>query len=290
MAESQSSISPTAHYTAAVWERRGLSHPALSTSTGRLMYWSTWPLAELSRALGGARLEDFLYARHVLIDRVLEGAIERGEISQVIEIAAGMSPRGWRFARRHGRRLIYVETDLQEMAARKEDALRHAGSLGTEHRVEVVDALRADGEQSLEAAAARLDPGRGLAIVSEGLLAYLDGAAVLDLWHRTAATLSHFPRGLMLADLHLAGENTGLATAIGVRMLSTFVRGNVEMHFDDVAAALAALSDAGFDRAALHSGAEVSERSGAAAIRVAEAWRLGDDQRHRGARPADRRR
>ena len=102
MAEPRTSISPTAHYTAAVWAHNGLSHPALATPTGRLMYWSAQPAMAVTQAFGGARLEDFLLARHLLIDSLLEGAIERGEISQVIEIAAGMSPRGWRFAERYG--------------------------------------------------------------------------------------------------------------------------------------------------------------------------------------------
>src|SRR4051812_17883043 len=123
MAEPRTSISPTAHYTAAVWANNGLSHPALSTAAGKAMYWSTWPAMKLTSALGGVPLENFLLARPLLIARLLDGAMGRGEISQVIEIAAGMSPRGWRFARRHGSRLTYIETDLPAMAARKRQAL-----------------------------------------------------------------------------------------------------------------------------------------------------------------------
>ncbi len=268
MAEPRTSISPTAHYTAAVWARRGLSHPTLSTSTGRLMYWSAWPATRLTRALGGTGLEEFLVARHLLIDELLEAAIGRGEVSQVIEIAAGMSPRGWRFASRHGDGLTYIETDLPEMAARKREALARAGSLGPGHRVEALDALSEDG---LEALAGELDPNRGLAIVSEGLLSYLDRDSLLGLWRRAAGTLAAFPRGLMLSDLHLASENSGLLTAIGVRVLSAFVRGQVEMHFEDEQQALAALADAGFAEAALRSGTEVSDERGAGSVRVVEA-------------------
>jgi O-methyltransferase involved in polyketide biosynthesis len=269
MAEPRTSISPTAHYTAAVWARRGLSHPALSTSTGRLMYWSAWPATRLTRALGGTGLEEFLIARHLLIDELLEAAIGRGEVSQVIEIAAGMSPRGWRFASRHGDGLTYIETDLPEMAARKREALARAGSFGPGHRVEALNALSEDG---LEALAGELDPGRGLAIVSEGLLSYLDRDSVLGLWRRAAGAFSAFPRGLMLSDLHLASENSGRLTAIGVRVLSAFVRGQVEMHFEDEQEALAALAGSGFVEADLHSGTEVSDERGAGSVRVIEAW------------------
>jgi O-methyltransferase involved in polyketide biosynthesis len=271
MAEPRTSISPTAHYTAAVWARNGLSHPALSTTTGRLMYWSAQPTMAVTQALGGTRLEDFLLARHLLIDRLLEAAIDRGEISQVIEIAAGMSPRGWRFADRYGERVTYIETDLPEMAARKRRALERADSLSPNHRVVELDALREDGEQSLVAIAAELDPARGAAILTEGLLSYLGRDAVLGIWRRAAAALSSFPHGLMLSDLHLASENAGLITAVGVKLLSAFVRGPVEMHFDDEGEAISALIRAGFAEASLHLGSETSDAKGANSIRVIEA-------------------
>ena len=271
MAEPRTSISPTAHYTGAVWSRNGLSHPALSTATGRLMYESARPPLAVSKALGGASLEDLLLARHRLIDSLLEQAIERGEVSQVIEIAAGLSARGWRFAQRHGDRLTYIETDLPEMAARKRRALEETGSLGPEHRVVVLDALKGQGEQSLAALAAQLDPDRGVAIITEGLLSYLDRGSVLDLWRRAAQTLSAFPHGLMLSDIHLAGDNSGLATAIGVKLLSAFVRGRVEIHFDDPAGATAALEAAGFGEVSLHRGSEASESRSADSVHVIEA-------------------
>jgi O-methyltransferase involved in polyketide biosynthesis len=270
MAEPRTSISPTAHFTAAVWARNGLSHPALSTHAGRAMYWSSWPLMRAVQGLGGVGLEDFLLARHVLIDQRLELAIESGRVSQVIEVAAGMSPRGWRFTDRYGERITYLETDLPEMVERKRAALRGAGLLGAGHRVEPLDALDESGPRSLGAVAGGLDPGAGVAIITEGLLTYLDRAAVLGLWGRSAEVLARFPDGLMLSDLHLASENRGVTTAIGVRLLSMFVRGDVRMHFEDEDAALAALGAAGFADSAVHRGSEVSDTGGAASIRVIE--------------------
>jgi len=270
MAEPRTSISPTAHYTGAVWARNGLSHPALSTPAGQAMYWSSWPLTQTAQALGGVGLEDMLLARHLLIDQRLELAIESGRVSQVIEVAAGMSPRGWRFAERYGNRIAYVETDLPEMVARKRAALEAGGLIGLGHRVEVLDALAEEGERSLVAVAGELDPGAGVAIITEGLLSYLDGAALLSLWARAAESLARFPQGLMLSDLHLASENRGATTALGVRLLSMFVRSDVRMHFDDEAAALTALRAAGFAEAAVHRGSEISDTRGAATIRVIE--------------------
>ena len=128
MGEPRTSISPTAYYTGAVWTRHGLSHPTLSTARGRLMYRSAQPAMAIAEALGATRLEDLLLTRHLLIDNLLDEAIERGEVSQVIEVAAGLSPRGWRFAERYGERLTYIETDLPGMAARKRVAPKRAAA------------------------------------------------------------------------------------------------------------------------------------------------------------------
>ena len=98
------SISPTAHYTGYVWARNGLSHPELTTTEGRLLFESLHPLMRVSGALGGPSLEAYLLARHRAIDALLERAIEEHGITQVVEVAAGLSPRGWRFAERYGER------------------------------------------------------------------------------------------------------------------------------------------------------------------------------------------
>ena len=161
-------IGPTAHYTGYVWARNGLSHPELETREGRVLFDSLQPAMLVSRAAGGATLESYLLARHRAIDALLERAIERGEVTQVIEVACGLSPRGWRFARGFGNRLTYVEADLPEMAERKRAALERIGSLSDHHRVREVDALRDDdGPGSLAAIAAELDAGEGLAIITE---------------------------------------------------------------------------------------------------------------------------
>ena len=121
-------MSPTAHYTGYVWFRNGLSDPALATRQGRFLFESLQGAALVSRALGGPTLEGYLLARHVAIDTLLTAAIERDGITQVLEVAAGLSPRGLRFHRRYGDRLTYVEADLPDMAARKERALARAES------------------------------------------------------------------------------------------------------------------------------------------------------------------
>ena len=55
--------------------------------------------------LGRGTLEGYLLARHRAIDALLERAIDQHGVTQVMEVACGLSPRGWRFARRYGERL-----------------------------------------------------------------------------------------------------------------------------------------------------------------------------------------
>ena len=239
-------IGPTAHYTGYVWARNGLSHPELETREGRVLFDSLQPGMLVSRAAGGATLEAYLLARHRAIDALLERAIQTGEVSQVIEVACGLSPRGWRFAQRYPRQLTYVEADLPEMAERKRAALERIGSLGEHHRVREVDALRDDGGPgSLARLAAELDPREGLAIITEGLLGYLSTDAVNGLWGRFARTLDGFAAGRYISDLHLGGAVTTQVRAFRV-LLSVFVRGRVYLHFEDAREAETALLSAGF--------------------------------------------
>lgn len=252
-------ISPTAHYTGYVWVRHGLSHPAFVSAQGRFYYHSLRPFLAASKSLGGPSLEGFLLARHRAIDLLLEQAIESGRIGQVVEIAAGLSPRGWRFIRRYGERLDYIETDLPTMAARKQRRLRRVweGEPQPHHRVVAIDALAENGPQSLHALARRLDTGKGLAIVTEGLLNYFDRAAVVAMWGRFASVLGRFPAGLYLSDLYTAGDNRGRLANGFVRLLSAFVRGQVHLHFDDADAAARSLKQAGFADARLHRPGEL---------------------------------
>src|SRR5919202_1822100 len=135
-------ISGTAHYTGHVWVRNGLSHPELATWEGHLAWAAVAPSMTAIRVLGGPTLEAMLLARHRIIDALLAAAIEDGRVAQVVEVACGMSPRGWRFAQRYGERVTYVEADLPAMAARKRRALERMGTASEHHRTVELDALR----------------------------------------------------------------------------------------------------------------------------------------------------
>ena len=206
---------------------------------------------------GGASLEAYLLARHRAIDVLLERAIEANEVTQVIEVACGLSPRGWRFTQRYGERLTYVETDLPDMASRKRRALKRMGALNERHQVRDVDALQDQGPDSLAALAAELNPDEGLAIITEGLLGYLPGDAVAACGGASPARSPAFPRGTYISDLHLGGVQTAQVRLFRV-LLSAFVRGRVYLHFDSAAEATTALKAAGFARAEVHPAASLA--------------------------------
>jgi O-methyltransferase involved in polyketide biosynthesis len=258
-------ISPTAHYTGYVWARNGLSPRELATIEGRVLFESLHPVMAVSAALGGPSLESYLLARHRAIDALLTRAIEDHAVTLVIELAAGMSPRGWRFTERYGDRIEYVEADLAEMAARKRRALDRLGSLSERHRVLEVDALSDAGPVSLAAMAAGLDHGRGLAIITEGLLGYLPTDTMEDLWRRIAGVLAGFAHGRYISDLHLESARTPAVRAFAL-LLSAFVRRRVHLHFSGAEQARSALLAAGFSSAAVHRAVRVTgEESGGGA-------------------------
>ncbi len=270
-------ISPTAHYTGYTWLTHGLSHPAFATPTGRFLYRALTPANKALAAAGQATLDGFLLARHHLIDALLRRAIESGQVSQVIEVACGLSPRGYRFARQYGDRFTYIEADLPAMAAKKRELLTRAGGGSTHHRVTEIDATADSGERSIDGLAASLDPTRGTAIVTEGLLNYFDPASVTGMWGRFARGLARFPHGLYLSDLHL-GQDARPIERVFAGLLGVFVRGRIHFHYDDEPAAVRGLAEAGFARAALRAPEQHQDLTGpvdvtsARAVRIVEAW------------------
>ncbi len=259
-----SRISPTAHYTGYVWARNGLSHPELETVEGRVLFESLRPWMVVSGLVGRGKLESYLLARHKAIDALLERAIDSG-VRQVIEVAAGLSPRGLRFAERYGDSLTYIEADLPGIVERKRSALERIGSLSSRHRVEVLDALSDD---SLAAVAGTLDQGEGLAIITEGLLGYLEKDDVRGIWRRFASTLGGFRHGLYISDIHI-GELQNAEVRVFRVLLSAFVRGRVHLHFGTPEEVVDALTQAGFAAAEVRRAAEISGEDRDPASRLA---------------------
>jgi len=260
-------ISPTAHATGYFWYRQGLSHPALATAEGRRIDRIVRPMLLGTRVLGGFSLTALMLARHRGIDRVLGDAIEQGRVGQVIEIAAGLSPRGWDLKRRFGQRLRYIETDLPQMVALKQSLLDGGGLLSPGHSVVTLDALADEGPQSLAALATTLDPNVGTAIVTEGLMNYLDPQTAEGVWRRIAATLAQFPQGIYLNDLYLRPRRINPAAEAFGGLLQVFVRGRMHVHFRSEEEVAAVMKRCGFAEVVLHQPSTLEETRRYARIR-----------------------
>jgi len=198
-------------------------------------------------------MEQVLLRRHLALDAVLARAIEAGEVGAVLEIAAGLSPRGIRLLRRYAHLpLRYVEADLPGMAARKQRLLQRRGLARPDLAVVACDAFASTGPLSLEAVArAHLAPGVGVAVVTEGLLNYFPRSATEALWGRLARLLAAQDRGggrsLYAADLHLRSDvERGLMPRAFRRGVELFARGSVHLPYECAADAAAALGAAGF--------------------------------------------
>lgn len=270
-------ISPTAHYTGQTWVHHGMSDPSLATSTGRLLYAGLRPLDRTLSLLGQPTLDGFLLARHRTIDAYLEQAIEDGSVSQVIELACGLSPRGLRFHRRYGDRITYIEADLSGMAALKRRQLQRSASLTESHRVVTIDALTDDGSDSLAQLTAAMDRNRGTALLTEGLVNYFDQRTAESMFARFARALEPFPTGLYLTDLYLSGDNDKPLVRVFSTALSVFVRGSVHTFYPDPQAAEDALTDAGFNAVTIQLAADnpaagrAGRDPGASLVRIARA-------------------
>ncbi len=275
-------ISPTAHYTGYVWASHDLGDPGLATLEGRLMHAAAQAVTKPVDLLGGPTLEHFLLARHRIIGHLLDRQIRTGAVRQVVELAAGMSPRALDLVRRHPD-VSCVEVDLPAMAARKKAALARVGTDPARHKVVAADVFSA----SLSSVFDALDRDRGVAVVTEGLLNYFATDQVLSLWCRLAQELRVFPHGVYLADLHVR-SSAGLLDRLFAAGLGVAVRGRVHLHFDDDTAAAEALRTAGFATAEVRAPVEYADvlpgmtAAGAGRVRVVEACAA----RSRGSRKA----
>jgi O-methyltransferase involved in polyketide biosynthesis len=250
-----SGISFTAFYTGEVWRRHGLSVPFLSLPQGRLLYLAGRPMELLAEAFIGGSNESMLLQRHLIIDHVLERAVLESGVTQIVEIACGLSPRGTLMARRFsGSGLRYIEADLPGMAARKRRLLEAAGELSEHHQVVDLDILDQDSACSLENVFRELDTSRKTLVITEGLVNYFDYPTITGFWRRLAAALEQFPSGTYLTDLypnfqwHRAAKVARAFKAV----LGVATRSRVSLHFGNEEAIHRGFQDCGFATTKVH--------------------------------------
>ena len=271
-------ISPTAYATGYFWYRQGLSHPALVTEEGRRIDRYARAATGALKLLSGISMDALMLARHRGIDARLQAAIDEGRVTQIVEIAAGLSPRGWRMRQRYGDRICYVETDLPQMAARKRELLARGGFLGERHHVVELDALADDGPMSLAQLCATLDPAQGTAIVTEGLVNYFDTDTARGMWRRFALQLSRFAQGCYFADVYPHAKKVEGAYAAFGKLLGAFVKGRLTQHFETSQDVCDEMRAAGFSSVRVYDTGDIPQTADLAGIKGAERVKVLDAQ------------
>jgi len=247
-------ISPTAYYTGHTWVRHGLAPRPFYTRKGHALFAAVQPLVRAaSRWNGGVLPENMLLQRHGLIDHLLRRFIEQDGCRTVLELGCGLSPRGYRFCREFGDRVLYIEADLPDMAARKRSILQGAGGLrSSRHQVVPADILERAGGLSLERAVGPLLDGSPVAVVTEGIVNYFPKEVLVPVWRRLMGIVAP-ARGRYVSDLHLRSlVPPDIFARAWIRMIGLFTRGSTYLDFVDAGDTVDTLLRAGFQGVALH--------------------------------------
>ncbi|MCH7328726.1 class I SAM-dependent methyltransferase [Acinetobacter modestus] len=236
-------ISFTAHYTGYIWYQMGISHPALATTKGKTLAALVHPIESWAEKYVGGSMRTTLKQRHTMLDTHLEQLIQQYPNLQVLEIACGLSPRGWWF-RQHHPDICYRELDLPDMAATKQAALQQI-------EPHVDDVLSVDLFTEAFANVFKVfDPKRPLVIISEGLINYFEKPLLQQLIQAIAIYGRDFKELHYLTDLYPEPTQNKLATIIwnSSRLLKLMSRSAFSFHFKTPAEVENFFHEAGFNQ------------------------------------------
>ena len=234
-------ISFTAHYTGYIWYKMGISHPAFATKQGKSLALLAHPVESVAEKYIGGSMRTTLETRHTLLDENLTALIQQHPNLQVLEIAAGLSPRGWWF-REHYPEIDYRELDLPAMAETKQNALKQISS-------NQPDVLSADlFTEDFQNAFSVFDDQRPLVIISEGLINYFDKTLLKQLLESIVKYGSNFKELHYLTDLYPEPVKNKLAKVIwsSSKLLKLMSRSAFTFHFVSPSDAETFFLNAGF--------------------------------------------
>ena len=252
MTTDTSRISISAHYTGYVWFKHGLSATEFATSTGRLANAVLTPINAFLRNVAGADIDVFLLQRHSVIDHQIERLILEEGVEQVLELACGLSPRGYRLKQKYPQ-LRYIEGDLPGMAQRKQTLLQKIG-VDSQHQVLPCNILEQDGELSIQSLLSQLDPTKKTAIVTEGLVNYFDLATIKQVWSHMAQGLKQFPQGFYVTDLYpdFIEHPSYKYVQFAQKLVGFFTRGQWPLHYRSDEAIQQGFQEDGFSHVEVH--------------------------------------
>jgi len=239
-------ISFTAHYSGYIWYTMGISHPVFATSKGKMLAKLVHPLESWAEKFVGGSMRTTLKQRHRMIDQHLTQLIEQHPDIQVLEIASGLSPRGWNFRKKFPD-IDYRELDLPDMAKVKTLALRQIDANSPE--VLSVDLFTADFEQAFHV----FDPNRPLVVISEGLINYFNKDMLLQLLQAIYRYGQNFKELHYLTDIYPEPVKNKLANFIWAssKLLKWMSKSAFSFHFIDPQQAQDFFQQAGFEQVSI---------------------------------------
>lgn len=232
MSQDTSRISISAHYTGYVWYKNGLSRAEFVTGTGQFANVLISPVNAIMKGITGAHMDVFLLQRHLVLDHLLSELIEQGA-EQIVELAAGLSPRGFRISEKYAH-ITYIETDLPGMAARK-SALLKSLKRPERHRATACNILADAGEDSISGILNSLDKNKKTVIISEGLVNYFPLSMIRPVWANVAKELKAFPEAYYLTDLYpnLVEHPHYRYVKMTQKLVELFTRGKWPLHYNN---------------------------------------------------------
>ena len=235
-------ISFTAHYTGYIWYSMGISHPVFATRKGKFLARLVHPLESWAEKNVGGSMRSTLKQRHAMIDQHLDQLIAQHPQLQVLEIASGLSPRGWNFRTKHPE-INYRELDLPDMAKIKTQALKQIDP----HAPEVLtgDIFTQDFERIFQS----FDPERPLVVISEGLINYFDQILLNKLLQGITEYGASFQELHYLTDIYPEPVKNRLARFIWAssKLLKVMSRSAFTFHFQSPAELQQFFSHTGFE-------------------------------------------
>ena len=219
-------ISFTAHYTGYIWYSMGISHPVFATGKGKFLAKILHPLESWAEKHVGGSMRTTLRQRHRIIDNQLTQLIQQQPDLQILEIACGLSPRSWNFRQKFPQ-LDYRELDLPEMAEIKTQALQQLDQQAPQ--VLTADIFTQDFERIFQG----FDPGRPLAVISEGLINYFDKTLLNKLLQGITEYAQDFKALHYLTDIYPEPVKNKLANFIWTssKLLKVMSRSSFTFHF-----------------------------------------------------------
>lgn len=235
------SISFTAHYTGQMWQKLGLSHPALATQKGERLHKILAPVEAVAKTFFGVTMGKTLTVRHALMDKRIDAFIAAHPNAQIVEVAAGLSPRGWRYLQKYTG-IAYAEVDLPDMSALKK--ARAEGLPKPTPQFFAADLLADD----LDVIFNRFDTSRPLMIVSEGLINYFTLDMIGSLSERLATQLRKFPNSLWLTENYPYSDKASYNALVKVAgtVLRTLSKSSFSFYFDKPKDAITFFTEHGY--------------------------------------------